>query len=519
MTGEVEHGTAWRRISRSRWSVFAVAALLLAAGVSIHWRIQSDSALYLGIGRSLAAGEGYTFSGEGQYSIPPVAPLLFSAVWKAGEWASGGGIARLSVWFNALSALVALGGIIVAYYLLREMAGHSAALVAAAFLAVSLRYYGLAMSPLTDTIYCLVSWAALLAFIRAGQGADRRRIAGAAVLIALLPLTRAVGPALVGALAAWAAWRELRGRGRLADLVMIGPGLAVAAAFAIVILVHRGGADFNYWDDLVAGRGAGELLARFGHDLWTLPGNVFEAVVGLESFGGFSFLFLAWLAWGAVAAWRGGARIAVVYTGVYFLWVALGEEVRPRYVVPVLPFLYLFMVEAARLTAARFATRSAFAGRTSRKVLAVLAVLVVALNMVHIGDEIRLSHSDDFYRAYRHGKWAGYVDLARHLDANPIEGRILVLQHRVLHLLSGAPTTGLPYHPETAWRPSNDQIARYIEDRRVTAIVADGDDGESAEILTGFIESRHHLWRYEADFGPLLFFRRENRGASGDLSS
>lgn len=518
MTAEIEHGDAWRRISRSRWSVFAVAALLLAAGVSIHWRIQSDSALYLGIGRSLAAGEGYTFSGEGQYSIPPVAPLLFSAVWKAGGAAADDTIERRSVLFNALSALVALGGIIVAYYLLREIAGHSAALAAAAFLAVSFRYYGLAMAPLTDTIYCLVSWAALLAFIRARQGAGRGWIAGAAVLVALAPLTRAVAPALLIALAAWAAWQKLRGRGRLADIAMIGPGMAVAAVFLIVVFAHRGGTEFNYWDDLVASRGAGELFARFGHDMWTLPGNVFEAVLGLESFGGFSFLFLAWLAWGAVAAWRGGSRIAVVYTGVYFLWVALGEEVRPRYVVPVLPFLYLFMVEAARLTAARFARRSASAGRTSRNVLGVLAILVVALNLVHIGDEIRLSRSDDFYRAYHHGKWAGYVDLARYLDTNPTEGRILVLQHRVLCLLSSAPTTGLPYHPETAWRPSHEEIARYIEDRNVTAIVTDGDDGESAEMLTGFIESRHHLWRYEADFGALLFFRQENRAAAVDVS-
>jgi len=515
MSAQSEHGALRGRISPGPRAILAAAALLLAAGLSTRWRIQPDSALYLGIARSIAAGEGYTFSGDAQYSIPPVAPVLFSLVWKAaGTPEAPEGVERLSIWFNLLCALAALGGVGAAYLLVREISGRPAALFAAGLVAVSHRYYAVAMVPLTDTLFCLVSWTALLAFVRVRGGAPRRRIAAAAVLAALAPLTRAVGAALVGALAVRAAWRAITRRARVADAVIAAPGVVTAAAFAAVVLMSRGGAGFNYWDDLVAGRGAGELVARFGYDLWTLPGNVFEAIVGFESFGGFSYLFAAWFVWGAVAVWRRGRRVVVFYCGVYLLWVALGEEVRPRYVTPALPLIFCFMFEAAGLTAAQFARKSAAAARRSRAVLTVLAAVVVTANLIHIGDEIRLSRSDDFYKSYHHGKWADYRDLGAYIAEEPPAGRVLALHHRVLHMLSGVPTTPLPYHPETARRPSNEEIARYVEDRAVTAIVTDGDEAESASILTDFIKSRGGLWLFEAGFGRLLLYRRENNAGA-----
>ena len=497
------------RTSRRMWAVFALSALLLGAGVSANWRIQSDSALYLGIARSLAAGEGYTFSGDPQSSIPPGAPLLYSIVWRAaGTPNAPEGIERLSLWFNALTALVALGGVVAAYFLVREMAGETAAFFAAGLLAVSERYYGPAMAPLTDTLYCLLSWVALFAFVRARRTNGPALVAAASLLIVLAPLGRAVGIALVAALAVQVVWEARRHMPSGHDLVLVLPGLAASAAFIFVIVSGRGGVDFNYWDDLVAGRGAGALLWRFGSHLWTLPSNVFKSVVGLESIAGLSLVFSGWLVWGALGAWRRGARTAVIYVCIYFLWVALGEEVRPRYVAPMLPFIYLFIFEAARLTIARFELRSAAAGLRARRVLHVLLVLTIAANLVYIGSRIHTNHSRDFLQAYRRGRWIDYADLGKYLAQAPPEGRVLVLQHRILHMLSGALTTPLPYHPDAPHRPSQEEMAQYIEKRYVSAIVTDGNDQESLQILTSFIESSQYEWQREAEFGRLVLHRR-----------
>ena len=61
-----------------RWSLWILLALagLFVLAVNDHWAVKSDSALYLGLGRSLAEGRGMMFNGRAEWGVPPVVPLL-----------------------------------------------------------------------------------------------------------------------------------------------------------------------------------------------------------------------------------------------------------------------------------------------------------------------------------------------------------------------------------------------------------------------------------------------------------
>ncbi|MFI5379613.1 MAG: hypothetical protein ACHRHE_09975 [Tepidisphaerales bacterium] len=69
-----------RWIVRLRWVCFILVALVLLAGYNGQWRVRSDSALYRGLGRSLAAGRGYTFRGEYDKQAYPGLPILLAGV-------------------------------------------------------------------------------------------------------------------------------------------------------------------------------------------------------------------------------------------------------------------------------------------------------------------------------------------------------------------------------------------------------------------------------------------------------
>jgi hypothetical protein len=65
-----------RLLVRCRPLVWAFAVLVHLACFNGLWRVGTDSALYRGVGESLAAGRGYTFAGEVNDQIYPGLPLL-----------------------------------------------------------------------------------------------------------------------------------------------------------------------------------------------------------------------------------------------------------------------------------------------------------------------------------------------------------------------------------------------------------------------------------------------------------
>ena len=481
-----------------------LALALLAAGMTNCWRIQPDSALYIGIAKSLAAGKGYTFSGRVQYSIPPVAPFYYSLAFSSGRLPAGPALARRFLWPNVLSSVVTLSGFVAAILLLREVSpgGMTAALL---MLVLSNRYYSTSLVPLTDGLYCLVSWAALAAFLRFRK--QGRWLPGllSALAVALAPLTRAVGIPLVIAAVIHLFPKNPAAPsapGRVSRLLAALPGIVTAFAVAFVVMTHRGTRDFNYVDDLFSGRSAFDVAARFASNLTTVPGGIFEALVGLESVAGLSLLLFALIVIGAVRLWRSGKGVIVTYLAIYVVWVAAGERMLPRYVTPLLPLVYACVIDAVSWVIDVLAPWSAGGARVARAVL----VAVLAVNAAYIGREILRTRHGDFYSTYRHGDYVDYLALCDALYANPPNGRIMVRQERLICVLTGLDTVQLPYTVELPRRTDVKEIGEFVLSRNVAALVIDPQDADDTSLLSRFVEASPE-WREKGRFGRLILYR------------
>jgi hypothetical protein len=503
-------------------ALFWLAATLLALGASPYWRISPDAALYTGIARSVATGEGYTFSGDPQTSIPPVTPLYLAAAYKIAHVASPSlSFLNTFAYFNGFMAIAGMAGLLAGFFLMVELAGLKRAVFALVFLVTSRQYMLHSIQPLTDVSYAAVSWAALFFLLRFERRDGWGNAALACVLLPVAPLTRLVGLSLVLAVAVYYLARVVRAkseaRGRAAvGLASVVPAAVVCAWMLYAILASRSGPAFNYWNDLAAHRTVGEIFARIGHDLWTIPGSIFEAVVGMQSVYGLGAILTAVVLLGAWQFWKRGARLAVGVFVLYFLYVAAGEEALPRYVIPMLPFVYLFMIEgfAALIAWIRDGWGSPFAALAAKRLLIFLAASLVFINVFYDAREIALNFSPSFYASYRHGRWVDYLDLSDALAKSPPAGRVMMYHPREVTALSGLSTAWLPYNPETTYRPTAAETARYVRDSRVSTIVIDPDDAGSAEFLGAFVDNGPLRWRESARVGRLSLYTLED-GSGG----
>src|SRR5205823_10381019 len=62
-------------IIRHRWWMLGIILVVYALSFTGEWRIGRDSALYRGLGHTLAAGRGFTFSEFGRRQIYPGLPI------------------------------------------------------------------------------------------------------------------------------------------------------------------------------------------------------------------------------------------------------------------------------------------------------------------------------------------------------------------------------------------------------------------------------------------------------------
>ena len=222
---------------RAAWPVLAVFALIAAAYVASVpgvLLVNPDTAVYMGLGRSLARGHGYRFNFEPYAKYPPVYPLMLAAVYAtAGEH------------IGAMQALGALSGVVAllaACALVKARAGTWPAL-AVALLAAACSWFQshAAVHIRPDVPYAMFSLAALWYAerrIRAAPWSWPRW--GLVVLLALAALaTHLVGVALIAAVAAGAVLAARRTatlrQSLLAAALVAGLGLA-----AVALWLHLG---------------------------------------------------------------------------------------------------------------------------------------------------------------------------------------------------------------------------------------------------------------------------------------
>lgn len=148
----------------------ALCALILAGVYHPHWVRGGDSEVFLGIGRHLARGNGFTYNGQPVGLVPPGWPLVLA----------GG------MWFTSLIGVLKLllvGSILVylgcAYRVLRRFAGPG--LCAATVLSLAIMHPTVQLSTWfhSDAFFLALSWASLLVALRAGERFMQLRERGA----------------------------------------------------------------------------------------------------------------------------------------------------------------------------------------------------------------------------------------------------------------------------------------------------------------------------------------------------
>ena len=486
------------------------AAAALALGVSPHWRISPDSALYAGMARSIATGEGYAFAGVPQTSIPPAVPLYFSAAWSlANVVHPHASVMQAAGFLNIFTGVAGFLGIIAAFYLAVEISGLSRTVVALALLVTSARYFSAAIEPLTDVPFAAVSIAAILFLLRFQRRGRRGDAVAAAVFLALTPLVRVAGVALVASAAAIYLLRARRPGASARDghlFYATVPALCVTAFFS-PFLFAKSPSSFNYISDITVGRGAWEIARGVALNLTGMPGYLFEAVFGFESALGLSYALLALVILGAAALWRRGWKLPVTYAAAYVLFVALAYPVLPRYFIPVLLFVFLFMVEGVVAAAAWCQTKSRLiTGGTVTVVASTCLVIILATNLFYVAREVGRNFSNDFYSSYKRGRYHDYIEAASNIRRKRPAGRIMALQSRIIFALTGVETVWIPWHPDARRRPTNDELARYVRGNRVTLMVVDARDPESAAIFVNFIRTGPLRWRVIGHYGAVTLF-------------
>ncbi|HEX5010813.1 MAG TPA: hypothetical protein VFY71_10455 [Planctomycetota bacterium] len=229
----------------------AVALLVIALGVALLtairpvWTIDPDAGLYVGLGRSLATGNGYVLDGTPHTKYPPGLPLLLSGL-------IGLGGAEAYGLFHAALAVALLAAVVLAHQVARQLGcSPGVALAVAAATGLSQTLFDLSIRYVrTEPLFLALSLGALLALWRSQRsGAGWGSAVLAAALVMAATLTRLAGVTLlvVPALALLRRGADARLRARAALVLLAGAAVVLAwqQRAAAVAREHPGAPDYS----------------------------------------------------------------------------------------------------------------------------------------------------------------------------------------------------------------------------------------------------------------------------------
>jgi len=494
---EAEPAAAARR--KGWWVLAAVLLLLYAAGVNEHWRVQRDSALYVGVGRSLAEGQGYTYNGRPHTLALPAFPLIVAAVFAV--------FGESYLALNIVTALIGLGCIAATWLLLRQMRAGQGDLVAALLLlGFSRQLYSYSAQALTEVPFTLCVVLALWAGQRMLDAEGREFwlwSLGAALLsvcaTAVRPFGLALPVALVGAL-----W--LRRDGRREWKRSLGASALVVGLMALALglwihrcaQVHQPG-DGTYVRALRGGDVGGTIVWMLSK-VPQLLDALGETVMGVGTTAAGGVLLWVLVLVGVVRLVRQGQLAVPLFLVVYTGGVLIGQPGR-RYLVPALPLILYALVIGAEMIADRLVRSTA----RRRRVLIVALVLVLLCNLVRIGKIVVENRSPDFYAAVEDGRWQTYQEAAEWLKANAEPDSVVMgYEARLVHLWTRLPVLELPY-PAMPAQP--EAVRELFRKGNVRYVILDRDKAASTLPVEKLIELHDDLAQVVYQEAGLRIFR------------
>ncbi|BAM02423.1 hypothetical protein [Phycisphaera mikurensis] len=413
---------AWADRNR-RWLPPALALWFLAFSNG-RWRPESDGAVALSVGRSIARGTGFT------HPDGLDAPLSIGLPWIA---AAG---FRLLGPDSVLVPVLFVGacwaaGLAVCFLWIRRVAGRPVAVVVTGLLGVSEAWLSYGLAARADLPFAAGVLAVLLgwAWREASGGRPRRPVAGwllvgggllgcAAFRSVWVVVAAAVALALAVELA------RARARGRLAALLLGAPaaaGLAWLASAAVRddagVLLGRLRGDPGRWLHRSLTRRLPELVTE------SLPEAVFALDVGPAATAAACVLLAAGL---ALAASRPLRPLWLILPALLVLqWSAYG--VHDRYVLPILPLLLLgWWTLAARVDAAVHAAPPRAWKRPLRLAVPAALAAAIGMNAVALVEVLHEQRSPEPLRVYADGGVAPVAEAAAWLRANTPPAAVLL---------------------------------------------------------------------------------------------
>jgi len=471
-------GSAPQDLRRIRRGVLVTAVLLAGlylVGLTGRWWPTNDSALYLGLGRSLAAGQGYRFNDAPCTSVAPGLPLALAGLFRI----FGEGFRAP----NVLMALSGLAAVAMVYLVIARTATPLTAWCVSACTGFSYLFYLNAHRVLTDAPFAALFWAALYAAMRFLRGRGSWAIL-AALLAGAGVLVRVPDMILLGLAAAGLLLDRPPPGGRLRSVAAAAALLLPAAALAagLYVLARASAAEtppYVFYFLRYLRLEAGKKFLDFGVGLIRLPSVFIELLTGqkgvvLDQLGALGLLVAGI---GLVRLWRGGHRTAGVLAAGYplaLLILASARSVHGRYLLPVQPVLLCALFEGTGAIA-EWAARKRGSHRPTRAAAVSWCVLSAAILVCNAPRVLRnafyyshLGGGGEYYAVVRDGRYAELIDLAETARLNtPPAARVGLVgdKMQILHFISRRTVVPLE---ETAraegWVPEN--LARQAASRR-----------------------------------------------------
>ncbi len=360
------------------YAALAISALSFCLIVNSSWNATPDSALYLALGESLASGAGYVFNGEPHTFVPPGFPAMVAGT----AWLMGPN-------FLSYRLLMALTGLLTAwvgYLFVSRLCGRDTALMVGGLFAVNHALFSNCTFILSDVPFAFFALIALHAVISAAR---THRIATWAVIaglaVGILPLVRINGLGIppVAAFFLFCAWKNLGWQKRV-----LWVGLFLLVAFLPTVMWQWWKASFpvsvseGTYFGAVAARRIGDQLHVIVTTFWGYFAETSDTLTGVTLRTGFlEFIAPLIMLVGMVQAFRHGDRLLVPLTVVQFCGLLLSSP-GSRYLIFLIPALYLFLALGILAVIPLFMGERAVLQRNGRVLFTCFAILAV-LNMGH----------------------------------------------------------------------------------------------------------------------------------------
>lgn len=407
-----------------------------------RWCPGNDSDFYLVIARNLHRGLGYEFNGRQVVISPPGWPMVLAGAFRL---TTQFGLLKLI----AMTSMAAFLGL--SYRVLLRYASPRRALAVILACAINANLYPLTVWLHSDALFCAVSALGILLALQVREG--RRagwRCAGIIALCITATLLRWAG--LPGATLVAGALLRRGGSGKLTKPRMV---MAVACVLAAaitflavdsVLTARRSAEDARLPPDqtVLGGQIAAPAMVRhpvakylgdvgrWNSALLWAPLKASAAVPALEAIAvTLGFAAIAAVVAGAVALFRRSGSFLWIALPVYMLGLVLfWRHVEARYLVPILPFLLLAIIEG--IDAARI--RWPRAGRQVWLVARALGATVMLCNVSLYATDAFVARSPDFSARYDAGMDRSLVGAATFLQRTPTKSRQIAISLRSNHI-------------------------------------------------------------------------------------